>query len=803
MLGMEASDLTATQYSTDEPRKRKSACRRKADAEIKSKRFFNDLKDELLILEHLGWTEKRWKEESKLEKGRALMQELKRELRVILEELGLELSADTPWLERVELSIATARKANNLDLLKRLRAIDMSPSAPLEDTRSDWHTLFEIQRHFLALPPFRATKFLEPSNVRHALRCAEVLNRTFFERGRYIGGARKLSEMRMPKRRGALSADDADRVIMQHKIMEDLRDECVAGDLGVEEAFCVQVQLVIRCGSSEFIWEPGAEVKIFPDDRVFYEPSHVWAENRRLHCGESVSRESRVSQFERLLTGGQLDHVYEEDFEFVEMTARAESGAAEGVPAFLEHSVTGNADDAQRLFDRVHQDNCWQSRPKALCLGPLFKTRLAGYRHHRTREVVWGPGPETYWERGDRPLRLLRMAQEPVRVRFCRREAPYGFHLHDLRNAGSGVEVIEVVEGSPADIRGVVVGRTVKRLCYEGRSQDVRQWSRTQIEEVLQQMPEHFSIEFGKGDTEERRHAPLGDAEMAILMDERFMRGFLHELSLGLADGTDAGCQHFDYEGWGQVFPGLEVCSGVAGSRRLSEGAIECPMLTAAASPPLPVEHAAGCGHSPLSRRRKDVQGSPSGSSNASGGSPRSGALGGHRSEATSSKQSRKPHANSPLWRPSDVDLKSTPDVNRSPSPMRIPLPAEMPGSPPPGVFKHPPGLCLPASSMSGAVPNLEQDFYQAAIRLLEASASPVASPPSWPRASWQCPGGRPAMMPVEPRGCGFAASRPYLCDPSVFDQPPFNVPGPTFDEGGMPRAFGRGRVADKRRFNA
>ena len=83
----------ARRKSLEEPRKRKSACRRKADAEIKSKRFFNDLKDELLILDRLGWTEKRWKEESKLEKGRAILRELCRELGGVLAQLGLRFEA--------------------------------------------------------------------------------------------------------------------------------------------------------------------------------------------------------------------------------------------------------------------------------------------------------------------------------------------------------------------------------------------------------------------------------------------------------------------------------------------------------------------------------------------------------------------------------------------------------------------------------------------------------------------------------------------------------------------------------------
>jgi len=68
-------------------------------------------------------------------------------------------------------------------------------------------------------------------------------------------------------------------------------------------------------------------------------------------------------------------------------------------------------------------------------------------------------------------------------------------------------------------------------------------------------MPAQFVIEFGKGDTEERRHALLSDGEMAILMDERFMRGFLHELWQGPADAR----QFFDQEGWGRVFPGLDA----------------------------------------------------------------------------------------------------------------------------------------------------------------------------------------------------------------------------------------------------
>jgi len=325
----------------------------------------------------------------------------------------------------------------------------------------------------------------------------------------------------------------------------------------------VRIHLVIRAGCAEFVWEPGPGERIFHQDRIFYEQPHVWNEERRQRCcpppplftanlgsaganASAVAAEEaarRLFEFEQFVTGGRADQVCEEDFEFVEMTARAESGAAEGVPAFLEHSVTGDVDRALALFSREGEERGWTRRPKALNLGPLFRTRLTGYRRQRTREIVWVPGPGLYWERGDRPLRLLRMAQEPVRAVFCREEEPFGFHLLDLRTAGGGgggggsaglgaggTEVAEVVEGSPADARGVVVGRTIKRLSWDGGSEDVRQWTKAQVEEALRRMPARFTIEFGKGDTEERRHAPLGDCEMAILMDERFMRGFLHEL---------------------------------------------------------------------------------------------------------------------------------------------------------------------------------------------------------------------------------------------------------------------------------
>lgn len=554
----------ARRKSSEEPRKRKSACRRKADAEIKSKRFFNDLKDELLILDRLGWTEKRWKEESKLEKGRAILGELRRELEGIQGQLGLSFHPHTPWLQRVERGIEEARRRGGTDLLRQLRAVDCGPAAPAGDLRSDWHTLFEIQRHFCALPPFRATKYLEPSSVRHAFRCAEVTNRALFEGGGlYIGGARQLSALRLP--RGALCAGtrDGSASELQCKIMEELRGECIAGDLGVDEAFDVQIQLVIRAGCSEFIWEPGADVRLRCEDRVYYEQAHICSEERRVRYyrnGRSPAEMARrLSDFEALLTGGREDQVYEEDFEFVEMTARSESGTAEGVPAFLAHSVTGDASAARELHLRAGAQRGWQRRPKALNLGPLFRTRLAGYRHQRTREIEWGPGPQLHWERGDRPLRLLRMSQEPVRVRFARSEGPSGFHLQDSRGGG-GVEVVEVVEGSPADARGVVVGRTVRRLCFGDRVEDARHWSRAEIEEALCRAPERFAIEFGKGDTEERRHAPLGDAEMAILMDERFMRGFLHELLEGLEEsGQDGAASCFDHEAWSTVFPGLQA----------------------------------------------------------------------------------------------------------------------------------------------------------------------------------------------------------------------------------------------------
>mmetsp|Transcript_18633 Transcript_18633/g.47868 ORF Transcript_18633/g.47868 Transcript_18633/m.47868 type:complete len:918 (+) Transcript_18633:109-2862(+) len=552
----------ARRKSPEEPRKRKSACRRKADAEIKSKRFFNDLKDELLILDRLGWTEKRWKEESKLEKGRAILRELRRELGGVLSRLGLRFEAHTPWLQRVERGIEAARRDGDAELLRRLRAVDCSASAPADDCRSDWHTLFEIQRHFGALPPFRATKFLEPSNVRHALRCAEIKNRAVFEHGLHIGGARHVGMGRMPASRGLDDSAQANEI--QRRVMEELRHECLAGDEGVFEAYNVHIQLVVRAGCSDFIWEPGAEVKLYPEDRVYYEQAHVWNEERRMRSNNEGQRceemTRRLVEFESMLTGGHPEHVYEEDFEFVEMTARAESGAAEGVPAFLEHSVTGSTEDAEELFERVGRERGWTHRPKALNLVHLFKTRLAGYRHQRTREIVWGPGPDLYWERGDRPLRLLRMAQEPVRVAFCRSEEPYGFHVQDLRGGAGGVEVVEVAEGSPADARGVVVGRTVKRLIGGGQSEDVRHWSRAQIEEAISRMPDRFTVEFGKGDTEERRHAPLGDAEMAILMDERFMRGFLHELWQNRESGA-SGESLVDHEGWALVFPGLEPSS--------------------------------------------------------------------------------------------------------------------------------------------------------------------------------------------------------------------------------------------------
>ena len=326
----------------------------------------------------------------------------------------------------------------------------------------------------------------------------------------------------------------------------------------------MHIQLVIRAGGSEFIWEPGDEVLLYCEDRVYYEQAPVWSEEQRARShSEDQSEETCRAVFERLLTGGRPDLVYEEDFEFVEMTSRAESGAAEGVPAFLEHSVTGSVEDAQALFERVGRQRGWAHRPKALNLGRLFETRLAGYRHQRTREIVWGPGPDLYWERGDRPLRLLRMAQEPVRVAFHGGERPFGFHLQDLRGGTVGVEVVEVSEGSPADARGVVVGRTVKRLIGGGRSEDVRHWTRAQIEEAMGRVPGHFVVEFGKGDTEERRHAPLGDAEMAILMDERFMRGFLHELWQCRSEGARNGGSHLDREGWARVFPGLEPSTPV------------------------------------------------------------------------------------------------------------------------------------------------------------------------------------------------------------------------------------------------
>mmetsp|Transcript_41160 Transcript_41160/g.128477 ORF Transcript_41160/g.128477 Transcript_41160/m.128477 type:complete len:696 (-) Transcript_41160:79-2166(-) len=360
----------------------------------------------------------------------------------------------------------------------------------------------------------------------------------------------------------ATSGAAAGRGELYERAMCELRPQCIAGDLGVDEAYDVRVQLVIRAGSSEFIWEPGPDVKLQYEDRVYYEQAHVWCEDKRArryrHGQDPSEMQRRLADFERFLTGGREDLVYEEDFEFVEMTARAESGAAEGVPAFLEHSVTGDAADAGELFDRVGVERGWVRRPKALSLGHLFRTRLAGYRRLRSREIVWGPGPGLYWERGDRPLRLLRMSQEPVRVFFGRHEQPYGFHLQDLRGGSGGTEVIEIVEGSPADLRGVVVGRTVKRLCCRGQSWDVRHWSRAQLEEVFAGMPDGFVVEFGKGDTEERRHAPLGDAEMAILMDERFMRGFLHELWHGRGAAAE---RHFDREGWASIFPGLEAAA--------------------------------------------------------------------------------------------------------------------------------------------------------------------------------------------------------------------------------------------------
>mmetsp|Transcript_93723 Transcript_93723/g.166754 ORF Transcript_93723/g.166754 Transcript_93723/m.166754 type:complete len:901 (-) Transcript_93723:269-2971(-) len=683
--------------SSEEPRKRKSACRRKACAEIKSKRFFNDLKDELSILERLGWSEKRWKEESKLEKGRAILGELRRELSGILQELGLRFLENTPILEQVERGIGVARESGDEATLKRLRASDCTKNGSRNDLRSDWHTLFEIQRHFCVLPAFRATRYLEPSNIRHSLRCAEVFNRSDFEGGRYIGGAGQLSEARMPRESQGSSVEGNQRAELRQKMMQELCGDCIAGELSVEAAYHVQIQLVIRAGCSEFIWEPGPDVKIHYLDRVYYEPAHV-TEDRR---GKPLS------DFEKLLTGGRENQVYEEDFEFVEMTARAEGGAAEGVPAFLEHSVIGNVEDAEHLFQRNGKAHSWERRPKALNLGSLFRIRLAGYRHHRGREIIWGPGPETRLEKGDRPLRLLRMAHEPVRVRFCRHEAPFGFHLVDLRSGSGGVEVVEVVEGSPADARGVVVGRTIKRLLHSGTSEDVRHWTKPQLEEALRRMPDQFSIEFGKGDTEERRLAPLGDAEMTILMDERFMRGFLHELWQGQDETQDSGLvRHFDSEGWAAVFPGLEVCSAESrtpsASCCSSRESTEAFRTSSEAAPVQPVQALGG--------KRLEL-----GDQRASQGSI--GDSDSRRSSGASSSGSRGRNAarNVPRHQLDAAQPQSIASASwtRERSPMKVSLPSYHPGPFSAALIDGdqallaagmaaPPGLSLPATGLAG-----------------------------------------------------------------------------------------------------
>jgi len=543
--------------------KRKSAYRRKAEAEIESKRFYNDLKDELYILERMSWTEKRWREESKLEKGRAILQELQRGLPRVLDQLGLRFKEHSPCLERVEKAALAARQRGDHDLLRSLRVY--CDDCEFDNTRTDWHTLFEVQRQFCALPAFRATKYLEPSSIRHPLRCAEVLNRSLFKKGRYIGGARILSEIRFPQDDEDDEDDEdcgAKRQELRQQLLEELRGQCVAGDQSIEEAFDVQIQLVIRSGGSEFIWMPGYEVRLHLDDRVYFEQSHVWSEEKRCklyHTGRSSHEmRRRLKAFERLLTGGIDDRVCEEDFEFVEMTARTDGGVANGVPEFLGHSVTGGIEHAEKVFERCGKAKGWSQRPKALYLRELFGTNLAGYRRQQGREIQWAPGPELYWACGDRPLRLLRMAHEPIRVRFRRGEEPYGFHLHDLRGGNGGVEVIEVVPLSVADSRGIVVGRTVKRLLYGGRVENVQNWSRAAIQAALQKMPENFTIEFGKGDTEERHHAPLADAEMATLMEERFMRGFLHEVADARADDIQpTNRSYFDSDGWSNVFPDL------------------------------------------------------------------------------------------------------------------------------------------------------------------------------------------------------------------------------------------------------
>jgi len=536
--------------------KRKSAYRRKAEAEIESKRFYNDLKDELCILERMNWTEKRWREESKLEKGRAILQELQRGLPRVLDQLGLKFQNYTPWLARVEQAVLTARQRGDQELLRHLRAY--SDDSENDCSRTDWHTLFDVQRQFCALPAFRATKYLEPSSIRHPLRCAEVLNRPMFKKGRYIGGANALSKIRFPTEDydngGALRQD------LRRQLLEELRGQCVARDQSIEEVFSVQIQLVIRSGGSEFIWMPGDEVRLQLGDRVYYEQSHIWSEEKRskLYTGATAHEmKRRLKCFERLLTGGSDDCVCEEEFEFVEMTARSDGGVANGVPEYLNHSVTGSIEHAEQVFERSGKAKGWLHRPKALCLRELFGTNLAGYRRQQGREIEWAPGPELFWATGDRPLRLLRMAHEPVRVRFWRSEEPFGFHLHD-RGGSGGVEVIEVVPHSVADSRGIVVGRTVKRLLYGGRVEYVQNWSRAAIDDALQKMPHNFTIEFGKGDTEERHHAPIADAEMATIMEERFMRGFLHEVADAKVDDIkpDKG-NCFDSDGWSKVFPDL------------------------------------------------------------------------------------------------------------------------------------------------------------------------------------------------------------------------------------------------------
>jgi hypothetical protein len=188
----------------------------------------------------------------------------------------------------------------------------------------------------------------------------------------------------------------------------------------------------------------------------------------------------------------------------------------------------------------------------------------------------------------------------------------------------------------------------------------------------------------------------LGDAEMAILMDERFMRGFLHEFWQSRAEdqeGSVTGC--FDQEGWAAVFPGLQVCpSSCSKPPQQVAAAIASPPprppRLASASPEGSLASAGSSDRSQEAlggRRFVDCPRSGPGSigdsdgRRSSGSSSRSGKGWEKRLERPAPTAPKKHMLRSPLpSQPSSEAAASSPELEairlRPCSPMRVPLPA-------------------------------------------------------------------------------------------------------------------------------